>query len=76
MAANWGARQSFLRNMSRVFLSYFLQTVNLSPVILNTDKEIEGSYNQRRGANRLNHARSCIKRESVRANRANASHRS
>ena len=47
---------------------------NLSPVILNTEKEIEGSYNQRRGANRLNHARSCIKRESVRANRANASH--
>src|SRR5664279_1880275 len=63
-------------NLSCVFQSYCQRCVNFSPVILITEKEIEGSYNQRRGANRLNHARSCIKRGSVRANRANASHHS
>jgi alpha-L-fucosidase len=47
------------------FHSYFPRCVNFSPVILNTEKKIEGSYNQRRSVKQaesrteLDQARKC-----------------
>jgi len=46
-------------NLSCVFHSYFLETVNFAPVILNTEYGIQGSYNDRRNVKRLNRVRCC-----------------
>jgi hypothetical protein len=44
-------------NLSCVFHSYFLETVNFSPVLLNTELGFQGSYNDRHSVKRLNRVR-------------------